>query len=108
MVTRLGTAWKTPARDFAQPDQGTRPEDLALMRRHLHGAEPDADVARKEKAYAAYVDELSNAWKRPGIQPQRSVVGPGPSGLIKAASSGDPAERAEEIERLGERTRGGR
>jgi hypothetical protein len=129
MCSRLTDAWRSPpARDFAEPDQGTRPEDLALMRRrplphddpaaalrsHLSAGpgsdRPDEVAARKARAYQDYTTELANAWRNPpGVRsPQRSLAGPGPSALIKAASSGDPTERAEEIEKLGERWRGGK
>jgi hypothetical protein len=86
------------------------------MRSHLSagpGSDQPAEEAaqrRRDAAYENYTSELSNAWKNPpGVRsPQRSLVGPGTSGMIAAASSGDPAERANAIERLGERTRGGK
>jgi len=101
-------AWKRPpACDAAQPDLGTRPEDLMLMRRHLRG-EPDDDGApdpgdaraverrrhtergeeaqrERDAAWHQYKDRLSNAWR----------------------GRTDPS-RASEIEREGERWRGGR
>ena len=82
MCARLQDAWRTPGRDFAQPDMGTRPEDLALMRRHLR-TEPDDDAqARRDAAWAQYRDQLGNAWK---IDPRAATA----------------------IERQGERWRGG-
>jgi hypothetical protein len=106
-IARLTDAWRSPV-DAAQPDLGTPPDEL--MRRHLK-SDPDDDVAaRKERAYQDYTTSLSNAWRNPpGVLPQQSsLVGPGTAGMIRAVSSPDPAARAEAIERLGEKTRGGR
>ena len=82
-IRRLSDAWKRPPRaawDAAQPDLGSRPEEL---RRHLR-TEPDDDAqARRDRAWADYCDRVSNAWRT------------------------DP-RAATAIERQGERWRGGR
>ena len=134
MIRRAENAWRTPpqrdvtaARDAAEPDLGTRPEEL-MMRRHLFGApgsrDPGDDPAEtmrghlgelrervqreRDRAWNAYKDRTSNAWKTGGAQPQPAKVGPGPSGFIAAVETPDPAARARQIERQGERWRGGR
>jgi hypothetical protein len=78
-VRDLQSAWKRPAdpiartyephrpfvprsaRDAAQPDQGTRPEDVQ---------------ARRDAAWKSYTDQLSNAWKSPvgRLDPNRAGV----------------------------------
>jgi hypothetical protein len=79
-------AWRTPSRDAAEPDLGSRPEEVMRMRRHLRGTEEEDDAAAlREKSYAAYKDRLSNAWR----------------------GRTDP-RAATAIERQGERWRGGR
>jgi hypothetical protein len=123
-VQRLRDAWRhPPARDFAQPDQGTRPEDLALVRgRPLPHDDPGAALrshlstgpgsdqpaegaqARKDRAYSDYTRELSEAWKSPrhATQPAPAILGIGP-----AHKATDP-DAATAIERERERTHGGR
>jgi hypothetical protein len=76
-IAEMCDAWKRPpARDAAQPDVGTRPEEL-MLRRHLFGAPGDPDPGeahavawRREEAERArdgawrrYRDNLQNAWK---------------------------------------------
>jgi hypothetical protein len=82
-LANLRDAWRSPARcavDNDQPDLASRPREV---RRHLR-AEPDDNVqARRNAAWAAYKDQLSNAWRT------------------------DP-RAATAIERQGERWRGGR
>jgi hypothetical protein len=78
-VRDLQTAWKRPAdpiartyephrpfvprsaRDAAQPDLGTRPEEIQ---------------ARRDAAWKSYTDQLSNAWKSPvgRLDPNRAGV----------------------------------
>jgi hypothetical protein len=115
MCARIQNAWRTPpmgphcdhmrrparvpfGRDAAEPDNGSSAE---TMRRHLRGSDPEDAAEIKERAYQDYVASISQAWKNPsgGIAPQKALVGPGPTSHI---------ERAGEIERLGEQTRGGR
>jgi hypothetical protein len=106
MCSRLQDAWKTPSRDAAQPDQGTPPSEL--MRRHLHGADdPDDVVAIKEEAYRSYARNLSEAWKHPphAAVPVPAILGVGPKHRVVEPTDPSAASR---IERLGERTRGGR
>jgi hypothetical protein len=93
MVQRACNAWKTPARDFAQPDLSTPPEELAL-RRHL-STESNADIqAKRDRIYKNYVDTLQNAWRTPivgagpgaiGASPR--TAGPGPSSPPEDRSS---------------------
>ena len=82
-IRRLSDAWKRPPRaawDAAEPDLGSRPEEL---RRHLR-TEPDDDAqARRDRAWADYCDRLSNSWR---TNPRAATV----------------------IERQAERLRGGR
>ena len=82
-IRRLSDAWKRPPRaasDAAEPDLGSRPEEL---RRHLR-TEPDDDAqARRDRAWADYCDRASNAWR---TNPRAATA----------------------IERQGERWRGGR
>jgi hypothetical protein len=62
MVKRAENAWRTPpTRDTAEPDLGSRPEEL--MRAHLRAEEIDEAQARRDRAWAAYRDQLSNAWR---------------------------------------------
>ena len=77
---RISNAWRRPIRDFAEPDLGSRPEEL---RRHLR-TEPDDDAqARRDRAWADYCGRISNAWR---TNPRAATA----------------------IERQGERWRGGR
>src|SRR5215471_5101381 len=61
MVRRAENAWRTPARDAAEPDSSSPPE---VMRRHLR-TEPDDDAqARRDRAYADYCAKVSQAWQQ--------------------------------------------
>jgi hypothetical protein len=67
MVKRAESAWRTPTRDFAQPDLGSRPEEL---RRRANPGETDPDRAgaverRLEIERAPRNRELSTAWQTP-------------------------------------------
>jgi hypothetical protein len=112
MCQRLRDSWRNPPaqRDAAEPDNSSGPD---MMRRHLHGAEPDV-VAIKEKAYQDYTANLSEAWKRPpGItSPAPAILGIGPANKVvepdrPAGARTDPSAAAS-IERLRERTHGGK
>ena len=96
-VKRLTDAWRTPVRDAAQPDMGTRPED------------PAAAQARRDRIYADYRTSLSNAWRSgPGAAPaQTAIVGVGPKSMVEEPARGrtDPA-RAGEVEEVYEKTLG--
>jgi hypothetical protein len=62
-VKKLGDSWRLPHHDAAEPDLGSPPE---VLRRHLRTEpdEPGADhQARRDKAWAAYKDQLGNAWR---------------------------------------------
>jgi hypothetical protein len=100
-IARLQDAWRHPP----TRDAGTPPDEL--MRRHLRGNEPDADVARKQQAYAAYVDRLSQAWRNPphAAVPAPAILASGPKHRVVEPT--DPSAAAS-IERLGEKTRGGK
>jgi hypothetical protein len=92
-VRRLTNAWRTPTRDFAEPDTVTRPEDLA--RRHLR-TDPDDDAqARRDAAYRNYTTRLTEAWKNP-------------PGVARAERGRTDPRAASRIERQGEQWRGGR
>jgi hypothetical protein len=89
MVRRAESAWRKPVRDFAEPDQGSRPEDLQLLRRgpgphddpgaamraHMQHAGPGSDQpgeseTARARAYEDYKDRISSAWKAsPGAAP---------------------------------------
>jgi len=65
-VRRLQDAWRTPARDAAEPDASER-----LLRRHLGNERPDEKPdddaqARRDRQWAEYCDRVSNAWRSPG------------------------------------------
>jgi hypothetical protein len=109
MCARLRDAWRTPVGDFAEPDMGTRPEDLELMRRHLRTESSAGAQARRDRAWTRYRDDLQNAWKNPPgvIHPQPTKVASGPSGFVAAVESPDPAARAAAIQRQGEKWRFG-
>jgi hypothetical protein len=67
MVRRAESAWRTPVRDFAKPDLGSRPEEL---RRRANPGETDPDRAgaverRLEIERAPRNRELSTAWQTP-------------------------------------------
>jgi hypothetical protein len=108
-VKSLSDAWRTPpARDAAQPDLSTPPDDL--MRRHTSDpADPAAAQARKDAAYRSYATALSSAWRNPpGVTPsQNAVVGPGPRSMVVEPARGrtDPA-RAGAVEEVYEKTLG--
>jgi hypothetical protein len=103
MIRRAEQAWRTPDRDAAEPDLGSRPEELlrrhlwgkpdddgasdpgnpsAVMRRHLTKRDEQAQRER-DLAWTRYRDNLANAWK---TNPRAATA----------------------IERQGERWRGGR
>jgi hypothetical protein len=84
MVRRLENAWRSPpARDAAEPDIGSPPGEL--IRQHMR-TDPDDDAqARRDRAYQDYTTRLSEAWK-----------------------GAAPGAAASQIERQGERWRGGR
>jgi hypothetical protein len=66
-IERMCDAWRTPQRDAAAPDLGSRPEEL--MRRHLFGPDDDGAPERgeaqreRDRAWQRYRDDLQNAWK---------------------------------------------
>jgi hypothetical protein len=99
MVRRAENAWRTPP-NAKQLRDAADPGNSELIRRHLRTEEDDPQ-ARRDEAYRNYCASISQAWKNPsgGIAPQKALVGPGTTSHI---------ERAGEIERLGEQTRGGR
>jgi hypothetical protein len=73
-VRRLTDAWRHPPsttnHDASEPDASE-----ALLKRHLHGErEPDVGSAqgRRDKAWAAYKDRLSNAWRAGRTDPGRA------------------------------------
>ena len=101
---RLRDAWRRPV-DVAQPDLGTRPEEL--MRRHAR-TEPDDDAqARRDRAYQDYTTTLAEAWRNPpGVSPaERAIVGGGPRSMVVERTTPDAATR---IEQQREQWRGGR
>jgi hypothetical protein len=108
MCLRLQDAWRHPV-DAAQPDAfGSDPD---VMRRHLR-TDPDDDAqARRDAAYQNYTSSLSEAWKNPphAAVPSPSVLGIGPMNKVLEGATGrtDPAAAAR-IERVRERTHGGR
>jgi hypothetical protein len=59
----LVDAWKRPA-GRAEPEPDDRDDPGETMRRHLRPDEkPDDAQARRNAAWAAYRDQLSNAWR---------------------------------------------
>jgi hypothetical protein len=89
---------------------GTRPEDLALMRRHLR-TDPDDDAqARRDRAYQDYTTTLSQAWRNPpGVTPPvRTQIKAGPASMIEPTRGRTDPREAGRIERQGEQWRGGR
>jgi hypothetical protein len=71
--SRISNAWRRPPRaawDAAEPDLGSRPEEL---RRHLR-TEPDDAEALRERAYRNYCDELSRAWQRGRTDPRAATA----------------------------------
>ena len=89
-VRQLTDAWRrTPTRttrDAAEPDMGTRPDELA-MRRHMFGASglPDPSTShamefqgeqaqrRRDAAWVRYRDGLANAWRGGRTDPRRAA-----------------------------------
>jgi hypothetical protein len=93
MIRRAENAWRTrPACDAAEPDLGSRPEEV--MRRHLRG-KPDDDGApdrgdiraverrrltergaeaqrERDAAWAQYKGRLSGAWRNPAAAAERN------------------------------------
>jgi hypothetical protein len=67
-VQKLETAWRTPSRDAAEPDNSC---PAAVMRRHL---EPDEAAALREKSWRARNDELSRAWQRGRTDPRAATA----------------------------------
>jgi hypothetical protein len=105
-VRRLTDAWKheTPASDASQPDLGTRPEDPRApsgVTDPNRASNLEEQVERvRGRAWATYRTTLENAWKNPpGVHPpQRAQVGPaGPSDVIAAVASPDPAVRTRRV-----------
>ena len=98
-IKQTTEAWRTPARDFAQPDLGSRPEEVMRRKPDDDGAPDPGNVhaierrrvtergaeAQRERdlAWTRYRDNLANAWK---TNPRAATA----------------------IERQGERWRGGR
>jgi hypothetical protein len=88
MVRRAENAWKMPRpiRDAAEPDLGTRPDELA-MRRHMFGASglPDPSTSHamefqgeqaqraRDRAWSSYKDQLTNAWRGGRTDPRRAA-----------------------------------
>jgi hypothetical protein len=110
-IKRLTNAWRTPARDAAEPSIHSPPEDLARMRRHVYGAEdPDDPVAKKQAAYEAYRNKLSNAWKSPtGVaHAEASITGAGPKSMAVESSGRTNPGRAGEVQRQLAQWKGGR
>jgi hypothetical protein len=76
MIRRAESAWKRPTRavwDGPEPDSGTPPSEM--MRRHLN-VDPDGDddaQAKRDAAWEAYKDQLQNAWKTPGCDPNAAA-----------------------------------
>jgi hypothetical protein len=89
-VRQLTDAWRrTPTRttrDAAEPDMGTRPDEL-MMRRHMFGAPglPDPSTShaaefqgeqaqrRRDAAWVRYRDGLANAWRGGRTDPRRAA-----------------------------------
>jgi hypothetical protein len=86
MCQRLQDAWKSRPADAAQPDMSSRPEELMSYHLRTEPDEPAAAQARRDRAWAAYKDQLSTAWMRGRTDPREADV----------------------IERQGEKWRGGR
>jgi hypothetical protein len=72
----------------------------------------DPDVAaRKEQAYSAYKDQLAGAWRNPPhvAVPAATILGIGPANkVLEPAGARTDPNAASRIERLRERTHGGR
>jgi hypothetical protein len=96
--TRIQNAWRTPSRDAAQPDMGTRPGEMPFRRvspqqfatAYNRGTSPGPGSDNPEEIRRRAIEErdyqLQNAWRSPGADPRR----------------------ADQIERQGEIWRGGR
>jgi hypothetical protein len=91
MCDRLSNAWRTPTRDFAQPDQGSTPAELRRYQRGEAAAPVSGGNAPspgdREKLYEARKRDLENAWRTLGVTNPNAATG---------------------IERQGEQWRGGR
>jgi|SRR6516164_2744531 len=94
MIRRAEGAWRTPQQpqrtvrstDAAEPDMGTRPDEL-MMRRHMFGAPglPDPSTShaaefqgeqaqrRRDAAWVRYRDGLANAWRGGRTDPRRAA-----------------------------------
>jgi hypothetical protein len=75
MIKRAENAWRRTARDFAEPDLGSRPSEW--QRHQLEQLDPKAAQARRDEIYRAYVDRLGSAWKTVGAGPGNPGPGPG-------------------------------
>jgi hypothetical protein len=124
MCSRLRDAWRSPpSRDAAEPDMGTPPllrrplphdDPAAAMRGHLSAGpgpafgEPDAQ-RRRDAAYESYTSTLSNAWRNPphALAAPPAILGAGPAHKVVEPGRTDPGA-ASRIERVRERTHGGR
>jgi hypothetical protein len=94
MIDRATSAWRRQpqrasdmrSRDAAEPDLGTRPDEL-MMRRHMFGAPglPDPSTShaaefqgeqaqrRRDAAWVRYRDGLANAWRGGRTDPRRAA-----------------------------------
>jgi hypothetical protein len=75
MVRRLSNAWRTPVRDAAQPDQGSRPDPgpASAIERRLESERGNTRVSIEEAAarlerdrqviHQKFKNDLENAWK---------------------------------------------
>jgi hypothetical protein len=70
MVMKLQSAWRSPSRDAAEPDNSSSAE---AMRRHLRAEEEDIAQARRDAAYKEYVRNLGAAWQQGRTDPSRAV-----------------------------------
>jgi hypothetical protein len=101
MIRRAENAWRTPARDAAEPDNGSSAERMrtylqgapaphddpaASLRGHLQTERNEENQRRRDAAWNLYKDRLSRAYLQGRTDPSRAT----------------------EIERQGERWRHGR
>jgi hypothetical protein len=111
MIDRATNAWRTPARDVAMPSLHTPPTPEQMMTRHVYGAEdPDDPVAKKQAAYEAYKNKLSNAWKSPAHEARRPdyIIGAGPTSMVVQQQGKTDPRRADQVEKQAEQWRGGK
>jgi hypothetical protein len=119
MCARLQDAWKTPTRDWGQPDQGSTPAELAAhnMRNIRNRPDENENLVRgaptsggnvpspgdREKMYAQRNRDLENAWRSPsGVAPLKPTqIGAGPAAMVMRGRT-DPS-RAGQIENQRER-----